>query len=953
MALLVSMQASSATYFVNMKVGEAKSCVVTSIISGRTYNWSVTGSSYIIQTGGGYTGSAFFSFIASQPGSVTIQCTGTSGGTFANYYSDTWYITIEPNTPSSVSVAPNSLDMDLGATTEVTASVYPANAEFDYLTWTSDDESVVTVTAGTGTTALLTAVGIGTTTITCAENNGMSGTCTVTVWGTGPTGITLSGPTTMMTDETAQLSYDFTPANHHSSITWTSSNPSVATIDQSGLVSAVSDGTVTMTATTLNGLTATWPMTVNKAPMTLKASLGDGYVERDDEVTLTASKSDAEIRYTLDGTEPTTSSLLYTDPIVISQTLTLWAKAFKKGYETPVVKHQYKVTAAMTKRKFPYKEELYLYGDINPYVSFEHEISPGSKFGTAKVVCDGMTDVAGEFIINGCYLVFVPTAPLVLGHAYTIVLEEGTVTANGDPNKAMQWSFTTGEFIRGISAGFEQAAAVRTDNDLLFWGRRIDSYDGGDFMESSKLMTPQEFASDVSSVSCGFTHNMFIGLDGQTSGWGLQYCGEIGDGTSEFRTLPSQLSSVTTDKLMAGGQATAFMKDGQLRMAGRNDFGQVGDTVSVAYQEPVSYDIAGGVTKVIPGWQTTMALSANGTLYGWGDNTNGLLADGTWKQSITPKTIMSSVADFGLSRWSNSNAAAVTADGTLYVWGLNDKGQLGNGSDEASRTPITIMDGVRSVEVGTYFMAAIKTDGSLWTWGDNSYGQLGNGTTADASIPQKIMDDVDCIELGNQFAIALKKDGSVWTWGRNEQGQLGIGVSDDYSATPTQILKGRCQSAITGVDIDNQAITIGVGERAVVCAAPKPLTANYTQWQWKSSDETIAIVNERGVITGVGEGTTTVTVTIDNMSATCTVVVGVPPYTKGDVNGDGDVDIADAVCIVNHIVGKPNATFFEDAADVNNDGDIDIADAVHIVNLIVGKISALAPCFEWNLPEPE
>ena len=136
-------------------------------------------------------------------------------------------------------------------------------------------------------------------------------------------------------------------------------------------------------------------------------------------------------------------------------------------------------------------------------------------------------------------------------------------------------------------------------------------------------------------------------------------------------------------------------------------------------------------------------------------------------------------------------------------------------------------------------------------------------------------------------------------------------------------------------------------------AAIKPLTANYTQWQWKSSDETIAIVNERGVITGVGEGTTTVTVTIDNMSATCTVVVGVPPYTKGDVNGDGDVDIADAVCIVNHIVGKPNATFFEDAADVNNDGDIDIADAVHIVNLIVGKISALAPCFEWNLPEPE
>jgi hypothetical protein len=78
-----------------------------------------------------------------------------------------------------------------------------------------------------------------------------------------------------------------------------------------------------------------------------------------------------------------------------------------------------------------------------------------------------------------------------------------------------------------------------------------------------------------------------------------------------------------------------------------------------------------------------------------------------------------------------------------------------------------------------------------------------------------------------------------------------------------------------------------------------------------------------------------------------------PSYILGDVNGDGDVDIADAVCIVNHVVGKPNTTFIEAAADANNDGDIDIADAVHIVNYVVGKIPALAPRFDWNLPEPE
>jgi hypothetical protein len=74
---------------------------------------------------------------------------------------------------------------------------------------------------------------------------------------------------------------------------------------------------------------------------------------------------------------------------------------------------------------------------------------------------------------------------------------------------------------------------------------------------------------------------------------------------------------------------------------------------------------------------------------------------------------------------------------------------------------------------------------------------------------------------------------------------------------------------------------------------------------------------------------------------------------KGDVNGDGDVDIADAVCVVNYVVGKSNTTFNEAAADANGDGDIDIADAVHIVNYVVGKIQALAPRRERYLPDPE
>jgi len=82
-------------------------------------------------------------------------------------------------------------------------------------------------------------------------------------------------------------------------------------------------------------------------------------------------------------------------------------------------------------------------------------------------------------------------------------------------------------------------------------------------------------------------------------------------------------------------------------------------------------------------------------------------------------------------------------------------------------------------------------------------------------------------------------------------------------------------------------------------------------------------------------------------------VLTVGNYTKGDVNGDGDVDIADAVCIVNYVVGKPTPAFNAAAADANGDGAVDIADAVRIINLVVGKIDALARQINWTLPEPE
>ena len=90
------------------------------------------------------------------------------------------------------------------------------------------------------------------------------------------------------------------------------------------------------------------------------------------------------------------------------------------------------------------------------------------------------------------------------------------------------------------------------------------------------------------------------------------------------------------------------------------------------------------------------------------------------------------------------------------------------------------MDDVQFVSLGEYFSAAVKTDGSLWLWGGNAHGELGDGSAEDRHEPVKIMDDVQSVSLGCEHTIAIKTDGSLWVWGSNEYGQLGDGSTEDH-----------------------------------------------------------------------------------------------------------------------------------------------------------------------------
>ena len=195
-------------------------------------------------------------------------------------------------------------------------------------------------------------------------------------------------------------------------------------------------------------------------------------------------------------------------------------------------------------------------------------------------------------------------------------------------------------------------------------------------------------------------------------------------------------------------------------------------------------DISEENQRLSLGWYHSGYIDENGSLYMWGRNDYGQLGNGTKEDSSVPIKIMENVKSVSLGEY---HSAAITEDGSLYMWGDNEYGQLGNGTYKDSSTPIKIMDNVKSVSLGACHSAAITEDGSLYMWGGNSDGQLGNGTTEGSSTPIKIMENVKSVSLGKYHSAAITEDGSLYMWGANWIYQLGNETCKD-SSTPIKIM---------------------------------------------------------------------------------------------------------------------------------------------------------------------
>ena len=225
---------------------------------------------------------------------------------------------------------------------------------------------------------------------------------------------------------------------------------------------------------------------------------------------------------------------------------------------------------------------------------------------------------------------------------------------------------------------------------------------------------------------------------------------------------------------------------------GYNGYGQLGDGTTTDRHTSVPINLT-NIVAVASGYYHSLGLKSNGTVWAWGNNGWGNLGDGTYNQRLNPVPVtgLTGVATAVAAGYYHS--LALKGNGTVWAWGNNGNGQLGNGTTNQSPIPVQVspLTGtVTAVAAGYYHSLALKSDGTVWAWGNNGNGQLGDGTTTQRLSPIQVTaltGTVIAIACGQFHSLAIKSDGSVWAWGNNGNGQLGDGTSGTNRLTPVQV----------------------------------------------------------------------------------------------------------------------------------------------------------------------
>ncbi|THF73413.1 RCC1 domain-containing protein [Cohnella fermenti] len=448
-------------------------------------------------------------------------------------------------------------------------------------------------------------------------------------------------------------------------------------------------------------------------------------------------------------------------------------------------------------------------------------------------------EIPYSITINGTRLTIIPDQGLEEQTYYTVILPTDAVLS--EEGSALEAAYRFGFRTEGsmevvlkqrLSAGDDHTLYLDADGTVWAWGVNRSGQLGDGTTTSSRLPIQVLQAADgegraapldgVISVSGGGNYSAVLRADGTVWTWGGNRSGQLGDGTTNDRSVPVQVvigdgvGGLSAISSLSGGMEhiVALASDGTVWSWGANEYGQLGNATFSSSGVPVQvldasdHGALSGIVAIAAGAYHSLALKADGTVWSWGLNSHGQLGDGsTVNRSLPVQAVSGNEAEMLANAIAvdggSGHSIALLEDGTVWAWGANDQGQLGDGSKEDRLYPVQVksaneedpLSSIVAVGSGATFSTALTAEGTVWTWGDNAFGQLGDGTSLDRDIPVQVTGDQGAGQLtgvtrtsaGGSHVAVMRDDHSIWSWGLNEFGQLGNDTDSNY-AYPVELV---------------------------------------------------------------------------------------------------------------------------------------------------------------------
>ncbi|NCU42106.1 MAG: hypothetical protein EOM19_05325, partial [Candidatus Moranbacteria bacterium] len=351
----------------------------------------------------------------------------------------------------------------------------------------------------------------------------------------------------------------------------------------------------------------------------------------------------------------------------------------------------------------------------------------------------------------------------------------------------------------------------------------------------------------VAQVASGDSHTCALKTDGTVWCWGRNNYGQLGDNTTTDRYTPVQVLGVEgngflegVSQISAGDTYTCALKtDGTVWCWGRNNNGQFGDNTTTDKYTPVQVlGVEGigfleGVSQISAGESHTCATKTDGTVYCWGSNSSGRLGDNTTTQRLAPVQVvgvggsgfLENILQISAKRW---QTCALKIDSTVFCWGSNSNGKLGDNTTTDKYTPVQVLgvggvgflEGISQINLRNH-ACALKIDSTVFCWGSNSYGALGDNTMINRSTPVQVfgvegtgfMEGVVDVSVGSSYSCSLTANNTVLCWGYNLSGQLGDNTST-HRRLPAEVL----DETSTFLSFTQNAIQVASGSNHSVCS---------------------------------------------------------------------------------------------------------------------------------------